>query len=146
MKVLKLNLSFCLIVYLSISCSSLKNKQDSAILVDLGNGICRQTNGLMWQKERSSKFSSFQKAENYMSKIELGGYTDWRFPTKDELLTLCNTVEHKLAANCPLNTEGSYWSKNGKGEAGEWYPYPLCAGYDFRYLKSKIGRVRAVRP
>jgi hypothetical protein len=146
MKDLRTNLSFSLIFYLCVSCSSIENKQDSSELVHLGNGICRQKNGLMWQKERSSKFSSFQEAEDYMSKIELGGYTDWRFPTKDELFGLCYIVEHKLTADCPLNSGGSYWSKNGKGEAGEWYPYPLCAGYDFRFLKSNIGRVRAVRP
>jgi hypothetical protein len=100
----------------------------------------------LWQKERSSKFSSLKEAEDFVANMKLGGFNDWRLPTRDELFRLSDIIEHKLTADCPLNTTGNYWSKNGKGEVGEWYPYPLCAGYDFRYLKSKTGRVRAVRP
>ena len=100
----------------------------------------------MWQTGRSGKFSSFDEAKEYVKNMKLGGHNDWRFPTKDELYTLCDLFEQKLAGDCFLKVKASYWSKNGKGEAGEWHAYPLCGGSEFVYLKSKTGRVRAVRP
>jgi hypothetical protein len=149
MKVIKSHFAILFIFFICQGCTSISpssNPQNNSKLVDLGNGICTQSNGLMWQKERSVKFSTFEEAKKYVKNMELGGHNDWRFPTKDEFYTLCDLFERKLAGDCPLKIEGSYWSKNGKGQAGEWHAYPLCGGSDFEYLKSKTGRVRAVRP
>ncbi|MCK5194391.1 MAG: DUF1566 domain-containing protein [Desulfobulbaceae bacterium] len=149
MKVIKSHLIIPVIFSLCQACtftSPGNNQQINAQLVDLGNGICKQSTGLMWQTERSGKFSSFKEAKEYVQNFELGGYSDWRLPTKDELYMLRNIFEQKFEGDCLLKPDGSYWSKNGKGKAGEWYVYPLCGGYDFEYLKSKRGRVRAVRP
>ena len=149
MKAVKSYLIILFILFICQGCSSKipgSTGQNNAKLVDLGNGICKQSNGLMWQTGRSGKFSSFEEARVYVKNMELGGHNDWRFPTKDELYILCDLFELNLAGDCSLKPEGSYWSNNGKGKAGEWYAYPLCGGYDFEYLKSKRGRVRAVRP
>ena len=143
---------FMIILVILMSCQgcgskiSSRGEQNNSKLVDLGNGICRQDNGLMWQIERSGKFSSFEDANNYLDTMDLGGYNDWRFPTKDELYMLSYLFEMKHSGDCPLKPKGSYWSKNGKEEAGEWYAYPLCGGPEFQYLESETGRVRAVRP
>lgn len=117
-----------------------------AKFVDLGNGICRQSKGLMWQVERTEVFVSAEEALDYVENLNLGNYSDWRLPTKDELYELCALFEMKLAGDCPIELKGSYWSTNGKTRAGEWHVYPLCGGSDFQYLKNKSGRVRAVRP
>lgn len=149
MNVMKSHLIIPVIFSLCQACTSTSpsnNQQINAQLVDLANGICRQSTGLMWQTERSGKFSSFEEAKEYVQNLDLGGYSDWRLPTKDELYRLRDIFEQKLAGDCSLKLEGRYWSKNGKGDAGEWYAYPLCGGSDFEYLKSKTGRVRAVRP
>ncbi len=120
--------------------------QGRAKLVDLGNGICRQSNGLMWQVERTKMLSSDQEALAYVDSLNLGNHSDWRLPTKDELYDLCYIFEMKLAGDCPIKLKGSYWSTNGGTKAGEWHAYPLCGGSELQYIKSKSGRVRAVRP
>ncbi len=149
MKTIKLTIMTFFILILCQGCSS-KNPgstaQSRAKLVDLGNGICSQSNGLQWQISRSENFSSFEEAREYVEDLDLGGHNDWRFPTRDELYVLCELFELKFSGDCPIKSEGSYWSKNGKVKSGEWFAYPLCGGSDFRYLKSTTGRVRAVRP
>jgi hypothetical protein len=142
-------LAFLFVLLLCHGCtskSSTSNPQNNAKLVDTGKGVCRQDNGLLWQVGRSGEFSTFEEAREYVKNMELGGYNDWRLPTKDELYTLCDLFEQKLAGDCPMKPKGSYWSKNGKEKAGEWEAYPLCGGHELRYIKSKSGRVRAVRP
>ena len=117
-----------------------------AKLVDLGNGICQQSNGLMWQAGKSEIFSQGQDARDYAKSLDLGNYNDWRLPTKEELYELCYIFEMKMVGNCPMKLKGSYWSRNCKLQAGAWEAYPLCGGSDFHYLTSRTGRVRAVRP
>ena len=115
-------------------------------LTDMGDGVCRQKNGLMWQGEVSEKFSSGQEAQEYVESLNLGGHSDWRLPTKNELYDLCDIFEVKLEGNCPIVLKGAYWSKNGGVQSGAWEAYPLCGGSEYKYQKKKEGRVRAVRP
>lgn len=116
-------------------------------LADLGNGICRESSGRMWQVERSEVFASGQEAHNYTKNVKLGNYSDWRLPSREELYELCRLIELRLAGDCPIQLKGGYWLANGGAtEAGEWEAYPLCGGPGFRYAKSKSGRVKAVRP
>ena len=118
-----------------------------AELKNLGNGVCLQANGLMWQVDKSRKFSSVAEAQEYAERLNLGEYNDWRLPTRDELYDLCDIWEMKLAGDCPIKIKGSYWSsEDGKVRAGEWESYPLCGGSEYKYLKKKSGSVRAVRP
>ncbi len=120
--------------------------QGRAKLMDLGNGTCQHKNGLIWQVERSDIFNSGQQAANYVKDLQLAGHSDWRLPSTDELYELCNLYDMQLAGDCPIKLKGSYWSRNGDIHAGEWHAYPLCGGSDFQYIKSKSGRVLAVRP
>lgn len=118
-----------------------------AELKNLGNGVCQQKNGLMWQAGKSKKFSSSTEAQEYAESLHLGDYDDWRLPTREELYELCDIWEMKLAGDCPIKVRGSYWStEDGKVRAGEWESYPLCGGSEYKYLKKKSGSVRAVRP
>lgn len=139
-------LSVLLLLALCQSCGATSPGESNARLSDLGNGICQQNNGIMWQVARSENFTSQEAAEEYADSLVIAGYSDWRLPTKMELYDLCDIYEMRMAGDCPLEPKGSYWSKNGKGKAGEWMAYPLCGGSDYKYLQSKKGRVRAVRP
>jgi len=149
MKILKSISLIGVIFLLCQSCSPIKSStqgQDNASLVDLGNGICRQSNGLMWQMERSEPFADGREALNYAAKLELGNYRDWRLPTKDEYYSLCYIFELKRQGNCTIKLNGNYWMDENSPQAGKWESYPLCGGSEFRYLKNNKGRVRAVRP
>lgn len=117
-----------------------------ARLADLGNGMCQQRDGLMWQVEPSEIMASADQALAHAEAMSLGAYDDWRLPSKEELYSLCVLFDMKLAGDCPLHLQGSYWSRNGTTQAGEWQVYSLCGGTDYHYLKSKQGRVLAVRP
>lgn len=150
MKILQFLVVIGVVSLLCQSCASPLSpegrQQSNASLADLGNGICRQNNGLMWQVESTDTFSSGQKALDYVRSLTLGNHGDWRLPGKEELYELCQLFEMKRAGDCPIKLKGSYWATNGEIHAGEWEAYPICGGSELKYLKSTSGRVRAVRP
>ncbi|MDD3815064.1 MAG: DUF1566 domain-containing protein [Desulfocapsaceae bacterium] len=150
MKVLKFFLVILVSSLLCQGCASPTSPeskpQSNAPLVDLGNGICQQNNGLMWQVESTETFSSGQEAMNYVQNLNLGKHGDWRLPSKMELYELCQIFDMNLAGDCPIKLKGSYWATNGEVHAGEWEAYPICGGSELKYLKTRSGRVRAVRP
>lgn len=115
-------------------------------LMNMGNGVCRQLpSGLMWQIQESKKFSTWNEANEYVSTLKLGGFDDWRLPTRDECLTLTELLELKIG-DCPIKIKKGHWiSNNDKGESGYWEDYPLCGGSEFRWVKEKKGSVRGVR-
>ena len=55
-------------------------------LLQLDNVIVKDTKtGLLWQLDKSPQlFDSQEKAAQYASTLELGGYHDWRLPTLAE--------------------------------------------------------------
>jgi len=48
------------------------------------------SNGLMWAAKDSGKRGSWHKAMKYCRRLRLGGYSDWRLATIDELESLVN--------------------------------------------------------
>lgn len=104
---------------------------------------------LMWQKERSPRFTSREKAENYANNLELGGYNDWRLPTKEELLNLSYAFDYGSASAKTLGIviECNYWSANTDGlvSAGGLKDGDKCE-IDRNFKPSNSGYVRAVRP
>ena len=120
-----------------------------ARFVDLGNGICQQTNnGLMWQVDKSQQYSTWQEARRYAEMLDLGGFTDWRLPTRDEIYMLHYTSELRGDTECMMKLAGSILSTalGQEANAGRWESYPLCGGNEYKYVKTDKGFVRAVRP
>lgn len=86
----------------SISCSSIAAKgMDGAILagaawptlrfIDNGNNTVTDTmTGLVWPKDVNFPGLTWQAAQSYVANMTLGGYTDWRLPTVNELQSLVN--------------------------------------------------------
>ena len=58
-------------------------------LVDMGDGTCENlANGKMWQQGHSKRLHSIAEAREYVEKLRVGGYDDWRLPTVAELYDL----------------------------------------------------------
>lgn len=116
-------------------------------LLDLGNGTCQDVKtGQIWQQGMSKKLKSLEKANEYVRTLNLGGYSDWRLPTVDELYDLHITVDLHENGNCTLKSEGSYWSDepDNKGRVGAWVMDDNCDP-ERQYTPKKAGRIRAIR-
>lgn len=92
---------------------------------DNGNGTVTDNNtGLMWQKQDDgAAYNWYQTSGTYdttynpssqdvCGSLNLGGYSDWRLPTKKELITIVDyAIGPKINATYFLNTKSSdYWS------------------------------------
>lgn len=135
------------LILFSQGCGS-KNQQKEQ-LQDLGNGICRDTaSGLLWQRERSRTIQTFAEAEFYVVNLDLGGYTDWRLPTRNELYDLVYLFDLRLNGECALDCEGKFWSaeSSGEGVAGGWEISANQCDPARQYYHGTNGHVRAVRP
>ncbi len=118
-------------------------------LRNLGNGICQDTaTGRMWQIEASAPFYSWEQARQYAETLALGGYTDWRLPSRGELFELHDLLALKMPSDCPILEYGGYWSTSNQAGGGVGYfdTYPLCGDSGYEYIKTPNGAVRAVRP
>jgi hypothetical protein len=124
--------------------------QDAATFIDLHNGIFQAPGSdLMWQKERSPLFTSKEEAVDYVRDLRLGGYTDWRLPTPDEVLALHNVVDFGPAkeGDSDISLSGNYWCALTGDEiiAGSWQDGVSCE-LTRSYKPNFSGHVRAVRP
>ncbi|MEN8136555.1 MAG: DUF1566 domain-containing protein [Thermodesulfobacteriota bacterium] len=114
------------------------------------NGVMEASSSpLMWQQDRGPLFTSWEKANNYVNKLELGGYSDWRLPTKEEFLELYFAFDYGSANTRDLGIviEGNFWSaeKGGMGFSGAWKDGDSCE-ISRDYKLARKGYVRAVRP
>lgn len=118
-----------------------------ALLEDLGNGVCRQPrSGVMWQIKEIRKIPTRKEANEYVNSLQLGGYNDWRLPTRAELLSLSELLLFPKG-DCSIEFYRAHWVSDEKGDSsGYWEEYSLCGGSEFHWVTGKKGSVRAVRP
>ena len=127
-----------------------RNERESGLFLAEDDMICHdvQTNK-MWQFAKEGPFSSEEEAERYTAELTLGGYGDWRLPTKSELFNLFYIHYWKNDSNCVMNHIGEFWmvSKNQELSLGHWEDDLLC-GPEFKFVESikQDGFVRAIRP
>jgi hypothetical protein len=137
---------FFVLILFSQGCGS-KNPQD-ARFQNLTNGICHDTvSSQMWQTDKSGTFKTYEEAQLYVKNLTLGGYSDWRLPTVNELYDLNYLFDLHLNGTCDFERKGKYWSgeKDGEGMAGSWEMSDQCDPAR-RYFNKSEGSVRAVRP
>lgn len=117
-------------------------------LKDLGNGICQHIeSGLMWQIGKSKNFTDESDARAYADGLELGGYSDWRFPTMDEAKLLLSIYDLHSNGDCDISRlKSKFWldaTMEGT-EAGKFEPNDECGG-GYEFVKKGKGAVRVVR-
>lgn len=138
-----------LLSLLLTGCATSQLAPNTPSLIHFSNGICQESqSGRMWQEEAGPAVSSWNEAEYQATRLNLGGYSDWRLPTKDELYSLLVLCDLNRQENCPKGLLTGHWLGRSpeEGEAGYWESYPLCGGVDYRFVHKQEGVVRAVRP
>ena len=63
--------------------------------------------GLQWAQDAGQQMNWFQ-ANDYAHNLKLGGYSDWRLPSKEELVSLAGYS--KLSEIGFKNVQSNYWS------------------------------------
>ena len=110
--------------------------------------VTDEVTGLMWQQEIPEKMT-WDEAVSYCEKLNLGGYTNWRLPTIQELKTLVDYTSYIPAINItyfPNTASSFYWSStihayNTNYTWGVSFHY----GDDHYYGKNNSYYIRAVR-
>lgn len=96
---------------------------------DNGNGtITDNVTGLMWQKQDSGQKYSQVQAIAYCSGLSLGGHSDWRLPSRMNLITIVNYGSYNPAINqiyFPSTQSYDYWSSTASAVSTTyaWYVY-----------------------
>ena len=83
-------------------------------LVDNGNGTVTDTGtGLIWQQDGSGSVMAWEAALVYCENLELGGYDDWRLPSKNELRSLVDYQRYAPVLDTaffPDTALSNYWT------------------------------------
>ncbi len=121
------------------------------IYIDNGNGIVtNMTEGLMWQKETLTIIRmNWEDSKYYCENLNINGFTGWRLPTIQELLSLVDysTYNPAIGENYFPDTISSfYWSSTPHSYYihGIW-GVDFYYGYDNTSHKFNGFYVRAVR-
>jgi hypothetical protein len=104
--------------------------------------------GLMWQDTSDIPKRTYSGAVSYCNSLTLGGYSDWRLPNIDELMSITNKNRFNPAVkNIFSYTKSSwYWSSTEyKGDSSDAWFVSFRNGYDYYGSKSDKNYVRCVR-
>jgi len=112
----------------------------------LENGIIRDTRtGLEWQADHANPMS-WQEAMDYAENLNLGGHTDWKLPTVEELFTLVDFSKINPASEFPGMPSARLWSSSVHAyyTGHAWYVH-FNDGYVISHVKYDTIHVRCVR-
>ncbi len=105
--------------------------------------------GLMWSKATVAKGKTWAEAKAVAEAVRLGGYTDWRLPTRAELLTLVDDTRSNPAIDTSrFDCESDwYWTSTPLASSPSVFAWVVFFydGYALYFRQVNGGRVRAVR-
>jgi len=80
---------------------------------------------LQWQDNKVTDKMNWQEAIDYCQSLNLGGYSDWRLPNKNELISIVDYSKYNPAIDNQFQNTISYyyWSatSNGSSSNAAWY-------------------------
>ncbi len=116
---------------------------------DNGNStVTDNVTGLMWQQEDDDTTRTWDEACSYCNDLALGGYSDWRLPSKKELMSIVDYSIYSPAIDTtyfPGTNASLYWSSTPYSSFSRWFVYFGYGRVGYGYGKSLSGYVRCVR-
>jgi hypothetical protein len=116
--------------------------------VDGGAIVIDHKTNLVWDANTTAESKTWAEADAAAKSCRLGGFTDWRLPTLDELESIRDISRYNPAIDTSLFSAKSEWYWTASPDASD----PGCAwivgfSYGGAYLYGRYGRccVRAVR-
>jgi hypothetical protein len=111
--------------------------------------VIDHSTGLMWSKATIAKGKTWAEAKAAAEAVRLGGYTDWRLPTRAELITLVDDTRSNPAIDTTqFDCESDwYWTSTPLASSPSvcaWFVY-FYDGSAYYLRQHDLGRVRAVR-
>jgi hypothetical protein len=112
------------------------------------NVVVDEDTGMMWQDSKTIVKKNYNNAIRYCKNLSLGGYSDWRLPNIDELMSISDKNRYKPAIKKIFkNTKSDwYWSSSkAKGYSSRAWVVDFSNGYDYGSDVSLASYVRCVR-
>ena len=107
--------------------------------------VTDNSTGLVWQQAETSE-KSWEAALSYCENLTYAGYSDWRLPNKNELISLIDYDSNSPASVFPDLSSNDFWSSTTSSENPNraWY---VGFSYGNVYYKDKKqkSRIRCVR-
>ena len=104
--------------------------------------------GMVWQDSAKIVQRDYSAAKEYCNDLSLGGYSDWKLPTIDELVSIVDKKRYKPAIKKIFKNSKNdyYWSSSeyANDSSRAWHVH-FYAGYDGYHNKSSKRYVRCVR-
>ena len=104
---------------------------------------------LTWQVQTNPTTMTWQEAMDYCKTLELDGHSDWRLPSKTELLSIVDSTRRYPAINVdifPDTVSSFYWSSTTYANNTNYaWLVRFYNGDDYGNYKSSSYYVRAVR-
>lgn len=121
-----------------------------SLTVNANGTVTDNVTGLMWQREDDNTGRTWDEAVNYCSGLGLAGYSDWRLPSKKELVSILDLGTFSPAINTtafPGTDAEYYWSSTTYAYYDAAYAWRVSFGSGFvhGYDKSIGSLVRCVR-
>jgi hypothetical protein len=113
---------------------------DGLVVTDLNTG-------LMWQRADDGAVRDLAAVFAYCESLALGGYSDWRIPSIQELVSIVDYGRYDPAFNPAFGCRSSgYWSGSPDAHfpGNAWY-VTFGSGYANGYYKTHSNYVRCVR-
>jgi hypothetical protein len=113
--------------------------------------VLDNTTNLIWDAGESSKSMTWKKALEYPKVgLAIGGFTDWRLPTVEELFCLADRTKFNPAIDTaffPKCKGDWYWSSTVDASSPGDYAWGVYfdGGFAYCYRQGYEGLVRAVR-